>query len=144
MQDLLVLLLQSLTQKKSNFAWVKAKLSCLAGWLSFALPQAKLLFFCVKDCSALSYLTIINSAILRKVTLVEYPWGPDDCFWALSCPEREIDLTIGLGDLDLVHFHTPHLNFEQREPKLFALQFALLSSSQNGLSIFTQRLKAAL
>ena len=43
--------LQSLTQKKSNFASEKAKLSCLAGWLSFALPQAKLLFFCVKDCS---------------------------------------------------------------------------------------------
>ena len=37
--------LQSLTQKKSNFAWEKAKLSCLAGWLSFALPKAKLLFF---------------------------------------------------------------------------------------------------
>ena len=45
--------LQSLTQKKSNFAWEKAKLSCLAGWLSFALPQAKLLFFCVKDCNAM-------------------------------------------------------------------------------------------
>ena len=46
--------LQSLTQKKSNFASEKAKLSCLAGWLSFALPQAKLLFFCVKDCKILS------------------------------------------------------------------------------------------
>ena len=43
--------LQSLTQKKSNFASEKAKLSCLAGLLSFALPQAKLLFFCVKDCN---------------------------------------------------------------------------------------------
>ena len=44
------MVLQSLTQKESNFASEKAKLSCLAGWLSFALPQAKLLFFCVKDC----------------------------------------------------------------------------------------------
>ena len=46
-----LLKLQSLTQKKSNFASEKAKLSCLAGWLSFALPQAKLLFFYVKDCN---------------------------------------------------------------------------------------------
>ena len=35
---------QSLTQKKSNFASEKAKLSCLAGWLSFALPRGKVAF----------------------------------------------------------------------------------------------------
>ena len=72
--------LQSLTQKKSNFASEKAKLSCLAGWLSFALPRAKLLFFCVKDCSVLfqatsvllwktSRRTLYNSHFLRR-TLV--------------------------------------------------------------------------
>ena len=37
-------LLQSLTQKKSNFALEKAKLSCLASWLSFALPHGKVTF----------------------------------------------------------------------------------------------------
>ena len=42
--------LQSLTQKKSNFAWGKAKLSQPARQLSFAFSEAKLLFFCVKDC----------------------------------------------------------------------------------------------
>ena len=42
--------LQSLTQKKSNFARGKAKLSQPARQLSFAYPRAKLLFFCVKDC----------------------------------------------------------------------------------------------
>jgi len=35
--------------------------------------------------------------------------------WTLSCPEREIDITIGLGDLDLVHFHTPHLIIGQNK-----------------------------
>ena len=54
-QKFAITVLQSLTQKKSNFASEKAKLSCLAGWLSFALPQAKLLFFCVKDCRAPFY-----------------------------------------------------------------------------------------
>ena len=44
--------LQSLTQKKSNFAWGKAKLSQPARELSLAFPQAKLLFFFVKDCKA--------------------------------------------------------------------------------------------
>ena len=77
------------------------------------------------------------------MNFVGYPWdpswGPDDRFWTLSCPEREIDLTIGLGDLNLVHFHTPHLNIGQREPKLLILQFALLSSSQNDQSVFTRR-----
>ena len=63
--------------------------------------------------SALSYLTLKNWAILRKVTFVGYPWdpslGPADFFWTLYCSGSEIDTTIGFGNLDLVHFHTSHL-----------------------------------
>ena len=29
--------------------------------------------------------------------------------WTLYCSESEIDITIGFGYLDLVHFHTSHL-----------------------------------
>ena len=63
--------------------------------------------------SALSYLTLVNWAILCKVTFVGYPWdpslGPADFFRTLSCSESELDITIGFGYLDLVHFHTSHL-----------------------------------
>ena len=45
-----LLVLQPLTQKKSNFAWGEAKLSEPARQLSFAFSEAKLLFFCVKGC----------------------------------------------------------------------------------------------
>ena len=65
--------------------------------------------------------------------------GPVNRFWTLSCPERETDHAIGFGDLNLVHFHTPHLTIRQREPKLLASQFALLSSSQDSLRDFTRR-----
>ena len=53
--------------------------------------------------------------------------------------EGEIVKAIEFSNLVLVHFHTPHFNFGQREPKLLAVQIAWLSYSQSNLSVFTQR-----
>ena len=44
-------------------------------------------------------------------------------FWTLLPSEGEIDEAIEFSNLDLVYFHTPHLNIGQREPKLLAFQF---------------------
>ena len=63
---------------------------------------------------------------------------PSNVFWTLSGPESEMDITIGLSNTNLVHFDTPHLNIGQREPNMLFFQNALLSSSQNGLNVFTQ------
>ena len=60
--------------------------------------------------------------------------GPELGFWTLSCPERETDLAIEFRDLDLVH-----LNIGQTKQNLLFFQFALLSCSQKGRSVFTQR-----
>ena len=60
-------------------------------------------------------------------------------FWTLLGSESEMDMTIGLSNPNLVHFDTPNLNIGQREPNMLFFQNALLRSSQNGLSIFTQR-----
>ena len=85
----------------------------------------------------------MNWAILLKLTVLGYPgdpsWGPVSVFWTQSGPERETDLAIGFSDLDLVHFHTPHLNNGQTKQNLLFFQFALLRCSQNGPSVFTQR-----
>ena len=91
----------------------------------------------------LSYPTLMDWAIPRKVAFTGYPCdpikGPDDIFQTLSGSESEMDMTIGLSNPNLVHFDTPHLNIGQREPNMLFFQNALLSSSQNGLSVFTQR-----
>ena len=63
---------------------------------------------------------------------------PEDLCWTLSPLESEKHLAIGFSDLDLVHFHTPHLNIGQTKQNLLFFQFALLSCSQNGRSVFTQ------
>ena len=36
-------------------------------------------------------------------------WVLPTFFRTLSCSESELDITIGFGTLDLVHFHTSHL-----------------------------------
>ena len=49
----------------------------------------------------------IRQSYLHRVPLG--PRGPADFFRTLYCSESEIDITIGFGYLDLVHFHTSHL-----------------------------------
>ena len=56
--------------------------------------------------------------------------------WTLLQSVSEKDDANGCTNLVLVHFDTPHLNIRQREPNILFLQNALLSSSQNGLSVF--------
>ena len=49
---------------------------------------------------------------LPQVTLGTLAGVLPTFFRTLFCSESEIDITIGFGNLDLVHFHTSHLLIE--------------------------------